>query len=352
MTSELSWTGVGRGLLLLALIWWAWSAFVWIANATDPDSPTFRLALVVGLIAIFICGLAVPHAFGERSVFRGGAGDTAVLFAVSYALVRFIHLGLYTQASRRGDASWDAIVGFAAATTVGMVLLIAGAFADGSTRMGLWLAAIALDYAGPAWLTRKRLAGLQGVAVAHFAERYGLFIIICLGESIVEIGSGAFDHAVTFGFLAAIALSLLIVVGLWWTYFGHTAPEAEQHLRRDDNPVLAAADAYSYIHLLLVAGIVLFAFGARWAIAGVSASLDPTAQAGLFGGVALYLVGVAAFRLRLTNRVERRKLVSAVILVIAWAVTRDSDAWIALVVIAVVLAALTFAENSEVASPA
>jgi low temperature requirement protein LtrA len=333
---------MGRGLVVLALIWWAWSAFVWAANATDPRSTTFRAALVVALVSIFITGLAIPHAFGAN----------ATLFAVSYAIVRFIHLGLYVDASRKGNAAWSAIVGFAAATTAGMALLIAGSFFDGAPRTVLWLIAIAIDYAGPAWLTRERLAGLQAVAVAHFAERYALFIIICLGESIVAIGLGASGEELDFGLTATVALSLLIVVGLWWTYFDRAAEDAEEHLRRHDNPVLAAADAYSYIHLLLVAGIVYFAFGAKLAIAGIDIQLDAVARAGLFGGVALYLLGHSAFRLRMTGRADMLEVIAAGVIGIEWLVLRNSDAWVALVWIAIVLAVLTFRETRQVASSA
>jgi low temperature requirement protein LtrA len=342
VTHELSWEGAGQGLVVLALVWWAWSAFVWAANATDPDSPSFRVALVGALVAIFITGLAIPHAFG----------DDATLFTVSYALVRFVHLGLYVDASRKGNAAWSAIVGFAAATSAGMGLLVVGSFVEGEARTILWLLAIAIDYAGPAWLTRERLAGLQAVAVAHFAERYGLFIIICLGESIVSIGVGAAGHELDFGLVASVALSLLIVVGLWWTYFDHAAEDAEAHLRDQDNPVLAAADAYSYIHLLLVAGIVFFAFGAKWAIAGIDVNLDPVASAGLFGGVMLYLLGHAAFRLRLTGSADILEVAAAVVIGVEWLLLSNVDAWAGLVGIAVVLAALTFRETREVASAA
>jgi low temperature requirement protein LtrA len=178
---ELTWKGFGRAMLVLALVWWAWSAFVWAANAQVADSPTLRAALLVSSIAIFIAGLSIPHAFGSE----------ATLFAVSYAVVRFLHLGLYADASKRGNASWTAIAGFAVTVVIGMALLIAGSFASGAARTGLWVLAAAIDYAGPAWLTRERLRGLQQVAVAHFAERYSLFVIICLGESIVAIGVGA-----------------------------------------------------------------------------------------------------------------------------------------------------------------
>jgi low temperature requirement protein LtrA len=340
LSHELSWDGVGQGALVLALIWWAWSAFVWAANATDPSSTSFRAALVLALVSIFTTGLAIPHAFS----------DDATLFTVSYAIVRFIHLGLYVQASRQGNAAWSAIVGFAAATTAGMVLLVVGSLIAGELRTILWLVAIALDYAGPAWLTRERLAGLQAVAVAHFAERYGLFIIICLGESIVAIGLGASGHELDFGLVASISLSLMIVVALWWTYFDRVAEDAEAHLRRHDNPVLAAADAYSYIHLLLVAGIVFFAFGAEWAIAGIDSPLDPVARMGLFGGVALYLLGHAAFRLRMTGGADILELAAAVVIGVEWAVLQSSDAWVCLVALFVVLAALTFEQSREVAS--
>jgi low temperature requirement protein LtrA len=139
----------------------------------------------------------------------------------------------------------------------------------------------------------------------------------------------------------------MIVVALWWIYFDSAAEEAEESLRGHANPVLAAADAYSYIHLLLVAGIVYFAFGARWAVAGIGAPLDEVAQAGLFGGVALYLVGHAAFRRRLTRTRVNLELAAAVFLGAEYVLARASmlDAWTCLTGIAAVLAWLTVAET-------
>ncbi len=173
-----SWARLGEAMLVLALVWWAWSAFVWAANAQEEQSRTLRACLLAGTLLIFIVGLAVPHAFGRNSL----------LFATTYAAVRFLHLGVYVDASRRGNASRAAILGFAVTVAIGMALLLAGALAHGWARVVLWLLAVAIDYAGPAWLTRERLRGLQQVAVAHFAERYGAFVIICLGESIVAVG--------------------------------------------------------------------------------------------------------------------------------------------------------------------
>jgi hypothetical protein len=128
--------------------------------------------------------------------------------------VRFLHLALYVDTSRRGNASLRAIAGFSVTVAIGMGLLVAGSVAHDSARIALWPLAAAIDYAGPAWLTRERLRGLQRVAVEHFAERYSLFIIICLGESIVAIGVGAGGRRLDAELIAAVSLSLLITMGL------------------------------------------------------------------------------------------------------------------------------------------
>ena len=330
LADDLSWAGLGRGMLVLALVWWAWAAFVWAANAQDTGSPTLRLALLLAMVLVFVSGLALPHAFD----------DEAPVFAIAYATVRFLHLGLYADASRRGNASWAAIAGFAVTVAIGMVLLVAGAFAGGTAQIVLWIAAAAIDYAGPAWLTRERLRGLQHVAVAHFAERYSLFILICLGESIVAIGLGASAEDFDGELVAAVALGLLITVALWWTYFDRFAILAEERLRAHDDPVLAAADAYSYLHLVLVAGIIVFAVGVKLAVHDVGAPLPDATRLALCGGVALYLVGHVAVRLRILGSVGWEKVVVAVALLVLYAVGGAMAAWSVAGTITVLLGAM------------
>jgi low temperature requirement protein LtrA len=334
LAHELSWGGFGKSMLVLALVWWAWSAFVWASNAEDPDSPVLRSALFLAMILIFIAGLALPHAFG---------GD-ATTFAVAYAGVRLLHLALYADASRRGNASWRAIAGFAVTVLIGMVLLIVGSFLDESIRVPLWVAAAAIDYAGPAWLTRERLRGLQQVAVAHFAERYSLFIIICLGESIVAIGVGASAHQLDATLILAVALALVITIGLWWTYFGTLAAAAERRLRDHDDPVLAAADAYSYIHLILVAGIIVFAVGVKVAAAHPDDPLPDGARLALCGGVAGYLAGLVAFRLRLLGSIDWDQLAGAAGAIAVFALAGSAHAWVTAAIVAALLAVVVARE--------
>jgi low temperature requirement protein LtrA len=334
-----SWGAFAEGMLLLALVWWAWSAFVWAANAEPDDSNALRTYLLCGTVLIFIVGLALPQAFG-----REGA-----LFAVAYALVRMLHLALYVDASRQGNAARSAIVGFAVTVVIGMLLLlIGGVFLHGWHRALLWASAAAIDYAGPAWLTRERLRGLQRVAVGHFAERYGTFVIICLGESIVAVGVGvgSAQRHLTGELVLGAGLALLIAVGMWWAYFDRVAEIAQARLREHHDPVLAAADAYSYIHLVIVAGIIIYAAGVKLTVHNsVAVPMPGPGRLALCGGVAVYLLGLAAFRLRITGEAGPLPVVTALALVALYAVGGSVPAWLVVACIAALVAALCVTES-------
>jgi low temperature requirement protein LtrA len=337
LARDLSWAGFGRAMLVLALVWWAWSAFVWSTNAQDPNSGMLRGVLLLATLLIFLVGLALPRAFGSEGL----------LFALAYTGVRFLHLALYVDASRHGNASLSAIAGFSATVAIGMALLVGGAFTGGVWRIVLWTLAVAIDYAGPAWLTRERLRGLQRVAVEHFAERYSLFIIICLGESIVAIGFGAGGRPLEADLIATVSLALLITIGLWWVYFDRFAAIAEERLRTHDDPVLAAADAYSYIHLVLVAGIIVFAVGAGSAVAHANEAFTLPSRIALWGGVALYLAGQVGFQMRMVRRLSLAMLAAIAVIAIVFAFSGGFPAWAAAAALTLVLTALLAWERVE-----
>jgi low temperature requirement protein LtrA len=338
LAHDVSWERFGQALLVLALVWWAWSAFVWAANAEPTESDVLRNCLLAGTVLIFISGLAVPRAFGTESL----------LFAATYAAVRFLHLAVYVDASRRGNASRSAIAGFAVTVVIGMALLIAGAVASGWARALLWTLAVAIDYAGPAWLTRERLRGLQAVAVAHFAERYGTFVIICLGESIVAVGAGIETTKQHFdaGLVLSATLPVLVAIGMWWTYFDRTAEAAQARLREHQDPVLAAADAYSYLHLAIVAGIVIFAGGVKLVVHDpISAPMPDAGRLAMCGGAAIYLLGLAAFRLRILGESSLERVGAAVALMVLYLAGGGLPAWSVGVLIAAVVGAVCALET-------
>jgi len=325
-------------MLVLALVWWAWSAFVWATNARDPNDPPVRGALFLAMVLTFIVALSVPKAFGEE----------AAVFALGYAGVRLLHLGLYVAASRRGNASLAAIAGFAVTVGTVMGLLVVGSLVGDPARTSLWVAAAAIDYAGPAWLTRERLRGIKRVAVSHFAERYSLFIIICLGESIIAIGVGAADRDLDAELAAGVALALMVTIGLWWVYFDRIAREAENRLAAHEEPVLAAADAYSYLHLLLVSGIIVSAIGLKASVGHPAEPLGEGARLALCGGMAVYLSGHVAFGLRLVGELSVEKLVAAGACLIVFFVAGGSPAWATVGMLASVLALLAVSDHRRV----
>jgi low temperature requirement protein LtrA len=337
---DLSWPGFGRAMLALALVWWAWSAFVWAMNSHDPDELRVRGVLFVAMIFTFIVALSLPDAFSEE----------AMVFALAYTAVRVLHVGLYVAASRRANARRAAIAGFAATVAISMALLLAGSVVGDPARTWLWVTAAAIDYAGPAWLTREQLRGIQQVAVSHFAERYSLFIIICLGESIIAIGVSAAGRDLNTELATAVALAMLVTVGLWWAYFDHVAGQAQSRLAAHHEPVLAAADAYSYLHLLLVSGIIVSAIGLKASVGHPAEPLSDGARLALCGGVALYLAGHLAFGLRLVGELSLDKAAAAGACMIVFIAAAQSPARVTVGMLAGVLALLVTTERRRLPS--
>jgi low temperature requirement protein LtrA len=337
LADDTSWERFGEAMLVLAIIWWAWSAFVWVSNAFPADSPVLRGYLLTSTVLIFVVGLALPHAFGPDGL----------LFACAYTAVRLVHLMLYADASAQGRAGRDAITGFTASSIAGMALLLGGALLSGWPRAALWTVGISIDYVVPAWVTRERLRGLQQVAVAHFADRYGDFVIICLGESIVSIGVGVADarRQLSPGLVTAAALGLLIAVGMWWTYFHELAERAQARLRAHEDPVLAAVDSFSYLHLVIVAGIIVFAGGVRLVVHGkLGAPMTTAGRLAFCGGVAIYLGGVSAFRLRMLGEHSPGRLTVAVALLVLFAVGSAFPSWLITLLSALLILSLCAGE--------
>ena len=298
-----TWHGVLRGMLVLIALWWAWTAYAWLTSTMDVDEGGVRLAMLASMGAMLFAALAVPGAFG---------GD-AVLFGVFYLVVRLLHVVLYAIVGRDDPDLLGAVLRFAPTAIFGASLIVVAGFLRGDVRIAVWVVALAIDYLGPAVFGAGR--GWR-IAPAHFAERHGLIVLIALGESIIAIGVGAGFELVTRVIVAA-ALGIVVISALWWLYFDVAAILARSRLTqaRGVEQAQLARDAYSYLHLPLVAGIVLFAFGLKVTIGHAGDELDTVPAVGLCGGTALYLFGHVAFLFRTTGRVFRRRTVGAAVLV-------------------------------------
>ena len=301
LADDPTWAGVLRGMLALAAIWWAWEAYAWLTSAADVDEGGVRLVMLAATGAMLFVALAVPGAFG----------DDALLFAVAYFLVRALHLVLSGVVARGDPERRGAILRFAPTALVGASLLIVASFLDGDARIAVWVVALSIDYLGPVVLGVGR--GWR-VAPEHFAERHGLIILIALGESIIAIGVGA-GLVLQTGVIVGAALGIVVVSALWWLYFDVAAIFARRRLVQARGLELhrLALHAYGYLHLALVAGIVLFALGLKTTLDHVDEALDTVPAVGLCGGVALYLGGQVAYLFRMTGRVFRRRTIATVV---------------------------------------
>jgi low temperature requirement protein LtrA len=297
-----TWHGVVRGMLVLVALWWAWTGYAWLTSTMDVDEGGVRLAMLASMGAMLFVALAVPGAFG----------DDALLFGVAYLLVRLLHVVLYSIVGRDDPDLLGAVLRFAPTAIVGASLLVLAGFLPRDDRIAVWVVALAIDYVGPAVIGRGR--GWR-IAPEHFAERHGLIVLIALGESIIAIGVGA-GFALVTGVIVAAALGIVVVSALWWLYFDVAAILARTRLVQASGAEQSrlARDAYSYLHLPMVAGIVLFALGLKTTLGHFGDELDTVPAVGLCAGAALYLLGHVAFLFRTTGRVFRRRTIGAVVL--------------------------------------
>ena len=333
LLAHLTWEGAGQAALVLLVVWWSWNYTTWATNELDPDATLVRLLLIALMLASLLMAIAIPEAFGERGL----------LFAVAYVVIQIgRHTFLTFAAAAPGTVerarAASILVWFLAAG----VLWIAGGIAEGPARTVLWLVALALDYAGP--LVTFRVPGRPRLApeaweigTEHFSERFQLFIIIALGETIVITGATTSELELTNATVAAFAVAFLTTAALWWLYFNLVAAISERRLAQAEARVLLARDAYTYLHVVLVAGILLNAVGDELVIAHPTEELSGAELAATVGGPALYLLAHVLLRLRMSGTLATRRLLGAAACVVIGLV---GSALSALVVAALLLAVL------------
>ena len=328
MADDPTWRGLGRGLVVLGLLWWSWVGYAWLTSVVDPDEGGVRLVLFAAMAALLVTSLCVPDAFG----------DLGPTMAIAYGAVRAAHIALFVLASRDDPGLRHSVVGLALSTATGVAVLVAGSLFDEGPRLAIWAAALAFDMAGPLVIDTS---GWRLVA-GHFAERHGLILIVALGESIVAIGVGA-QAGVDGGVIAAAVLGIAVAAAFWWAYFDVAALLAARRLAEIE-PVQArnelARDAFSYLHLPMVAAVVLVALGMKATLAHVGDPLAWETGTALVGGTALYLLGQVAFKWRTLGALGVPRLATAVVLLALVPVAHQVDALVTVAAVAAILWAL------------
>ena len=306
-------TGILQALIVLSLMWWTWVGFSWISNQASADQPFLRTVMTLAMIAVFIAALTIPEAYEDLE----GGWNGPLVFAGAYAAVRIIHVCLYTVVARNDSAMRRQLLIFMVAMLPAVTLIFVGAAIGGDAQLWLWLGAMIYDL-GATWLGSVLGRGWRLSSAEHWAERHGLIVILALGESIVAIGVGVAREPIDLPIMLGAAASVVISVLLWWSYFARLAAFGEHALSRVDGQARAilGADAYSYAHFVIIAGIIVTALGIEDAMKHV----DDPEPFGWFGaialgaGIAMFAAGTVVFAALVGMRRPIMRAVEAVLL--------------------------------------
>jgi low temperature requirement protein LtrA len=336
LLEHLTWAGAGQALIVLLAVWWSWNYTTWTTNELDTETIPVRLLLLALMLVSLLMAVAIPDAFGEH----------ALLFAGSYVAIQvgrhaFLTFAAAEPGTMERERAGRILVWFVAAG----VLWIAGALVDGPARTALWLGALALDYGAPLvlfWVPKRpRLEGATwNVGTEHFAERFGLFIILALGESIVLTGATASESDLAPATIVAFIMAFLASAAIWWLYFTSVARLGEHYLAVSKNRTKLARDGYTFLHVVFAAGIIMAAVGDELVIAHPTEVLPPQEVTAVAAGPAIYLVALTLFGYRLTGALSKRKLFGTLACVVVGFVGLFSPALVLAGLLIVVLVAV------------
>jgi len=310
--------GFARAALVLAMVWWAWSAFTWMTNAIDVENTVTRLIVFAAMAAALFMALAVPHAYGDEGAW----------FAVAYFVVRLLNVALFSWGVRSDPGNLRAILKLAPWFLVAAGVALLGGFASTELRPWLWLLSLGLDVAGTLLASRDEWR----VSASHFAERFALIVIIALGESIVAVGVATSDLNRDASYALSVVIALVGVVALWWAYFDFTATAAERSLARatPDRRASLARDVFTYFHYPIVLGIILYAVAAKKTLEHPHDPLSAVGRWALGLGLALFLLAFALMRYRVVRRIAWERIGAAVAAVGVAVLLRGTDAIVTL----------------------
>ena len=284
--------GVLQTTMLFLAVWWVWVYTSWITNWLNPETTPVRIMLFLLMLGGLVLSTSIPKAFESRGLW----------FATAYAAMQVgktVFLWLSTPRSR-SQARMNAIR-ITAWLSLSAVFWIAGGLAQGHWRLLLWAVALAIEYVSPAvrfWIPKYGASVMADWVVegGHMAERCAGFIIIALGESIVVTGATFADLAWTVETVAAFMSAFIGALAMWWIYFHRGAEAGSELISKSSEPGRLARLAYTYLHMPIVAGIILSAVADDLVLTHPADHSDPRTVLSAIGGPMLFLTGTILFK--------------------------------------------------------
>jgi low temperature requirement protein LtrA len=322
LLDDITWAGAAETAFMLVALYWAWNYTTWMTNWFDPDTVPVRLVLVFVMLASLLMSVAIPQGFSEY----------ALLFACAYSGLQIGRNAFVVAVTPRGEFNQN-FRQILAWSLLSAPLWVAGGVVDSEgLRWVLWLGALGLDLAAPLltyWVPRAGRTPMSKWQIegAHFGERFQLFVIIALGESIVLAAATASDTGLSVAVVAALLLAFLSSTALWWLYFGQVAGTVLERIRMAtaDERGQIGRDIYTYLHLPIIAGIVLVAVADELVIAHPTDDLHEAGALVALGGPALFLAGLMACAARLGEAQSRPRVIAFVALLAAVPFAADVD---------------------------
>ncbi|RKR86067.1 low temperature requirement protein LtrA [Micromonospora pisi] len=355
-TDDLNGISLVHALLIISLLWWCWVAYAWAGNSIRSGEGMVPVVMFTVMAAIFIVALTISEAFVD---IRGGLSGPLV-FACCYFVVRILFVALQWHVSADQPQLNAQMIRVSATIVLATAFLLLAALLPEHlpagtirtwTQIGLWALAVLVEY------TAGYLAAPHGWRIAsagHWAERFSLILLVAFGELIISVGVGGTQvpHPITWPLVIAAVLGIVITAALWWAYFDIVALAAEQalHAARGVDRVMLARDAYIYLHLPIIAGLMLLSLGGKEALKHIGdpdvahVPMHPVAITLLYGGLGLYLLGHLCFQLRILGTLTWTRVGAIVLTGVLIPLAVDLPALVALGVLAGICVALVGGE--------
>ncbi|HKY89925.1 MAG TPA: low temperature requirement protein A [Nevskiaceae bacterium] len=301
--------GALHTLVLMLAVWWVWIYTSWVTNWLDPEQLPVRLALLTLMLLGLVLSASIPQAFEARGL----------SFALAFVGMQVGRSLFFLWAVRGHEKLVPNFQRMLVWLTASGVFWIAGAFVEHHERLALWVVALAIEYVGPSayfWVPvlGRSTTGDWDIAGGHLAERCALFVIIALGESILVIGATFAKMDWTPVAAASFAVSFVGSLAMWWLYFDAVADRGSRAIDRSRDPGRLARLAYTYIHLLPVAGIIVTAVADEFVLEHPTGHVEPGVAAVILGGPAAYVFGLFLFRWAIFKHAPRGGMVALVAL--------------------------------------